>query len=272
MNTPQGQSVIVPPQRIEKSGRELVQAPDESSSLLQIIARAARDPATDMDKMERLLKMQETIMAKRAEQAFVAALSEFKARPLAIRKNKHVAFQTTKGLTEYDHATLDEICRAVNPGLAAVGLSYRWNTVQGDGGRITVTCILTHRDGHSERTSLTASPDDSGGKNNIQAIGSATSYLQRYTLLAAIGVATGGVDDDGRGGQAAEKITEAQAADLTTMIKDKGMSLKKFVEFFKVETLDDLPAARHGEALNAVKAYVPKAQRAAAPAAQGALV
>jgi hypothetical protein len=45
---------------------------------------------------------------------------------------------------------------------------------------------------------MNSGPDDSGGKNKIQAIASAKSYLERYTLLAITGLATKDMDDDGR--------------------------------------------------------------------------
>lgn len=262
MNEPATSAVIVPSRIPEKSGRELAPVSEESSGLLQIIARAARDPSTDLDKMERLLQMQERVMTKRAEQAFVAALSEFKAQPLSIRKNKHVAY----GTTEYDHATLDEVCRSVNGGLSAVGLSYRWNTEQMEGGRVRVTCILTHRDGHSERTVLESAPDQSGGKNAIQAIGSAVSYLQRYTLLAALGVATGGADNDGRG--ALDYVTESQVADLEALITEVGANRAAFLKFLKVTALDKILAKNHHAAVVALES---KRKRPATDA-QGALV
>ena len=53
--------------------------------------------------------------------------------------------------------------------------------------------------GHSESTTLQSPPDASGGKNSIQAIGSAVTYLSRYTLLAITGLATGENEDDGQG-------------------------------------------------------------------------
>ena len=62
-----------------------------------------------------------------------------------------------------------------------------------------VTCILTHVKGHRERTSLQAGLDQSGAKNNIQALGSTVTYLQRYSLLAAVGLATREQDNDGGG-------------------------------------------------------------------------
>jgi hypothetical protein len=62
---------------------------------------------------------------------------------------------------------------------------------------VKVTCILSHKDGHREETTLSGPFDHSGNKNAVQAIGSGVAYLQRYTLKAAVGVAAGH-DDDGR--------------------------------------------------------------------------
>ena len=62
-----------------------------------------------------------------------------------------------------------------------------------------MTCILTHDMGHSEETSLEGSADNSGSKNSIQAIGSSVTYLERYSLLAATGLAVKNADNDGAG-------------------------------------------------------------------------
>lgn len=59
---------------------------------------------------------------------------------------------------------------------------------------VEVTATLTHSMGHSETTALRSSPDASGGKNGIQAIASATTYLKRHTGFALLGLE--GVDDD----------------------------------------------------------------------------
>jgi len=116
-------------------------------------------------------------------------MASFKAHPPRIAKNKHVKF----GNTEYDHATLDNVCEVLTKALSDVGISHRWETEQRDG-KIIVTCVLT-KGVHSERTSLEAVADSSGSKNAIQAIGSTVTYLQRYTLLAATGMAAGGDTD-----------------------------------------------------------------------------
>lgn len=150
----------------------------------------------DIDKLTKLMELQERWEANEARKAFNDALAVFKQNPPTITKNKHVKFNTSKGVTEYDHATLDHVCAQITKGLGEVGIAHKWKPSQ-DGARISVTCILTHRLGHSEETTLSAMPDDSGGKNVIQQLGSTVSYLERYTLMAATGMASGMPDTDG---------------------------------------------------------------------------
>lgn len=133
--------------------------------------------------------------ANEARKAYVAAMAEFKAEAPTITKDKHVRFVTQKGVTEYDHATIGNVVEVVCAALAKHGFAHKWEPTQ-EQGRITVRCIITHRLGHSEATTMTASADDSGGKNGIQAMASTVTYLQRYTLLAATGLATKDQEDD----------------------------------------------------------------------------
>lgn len=158
---------------------------------MEMLAMAVQQGA-DLEKLEKLMGLQERWEANEARKAFVAALTEFKRNPPTIVKDKLVAF----GNTKYKHAELDQVSSVIGKALSEVGISHRWDIEQQEG-RIRVTCILTHSLGHSECVSLEAPPDNSGQKNSIQAIASAVTYLQRYTLLAAAGVATGD-DQDGR--------------------------------------------------------------------------
>lgn len=171
----------------------------EDSSPAGMIAYAMRSNAS-IAELRELYAFKKEYEADEARKAYVAAMACFKSEPLTITKDKHVQFTTQKGVTEYDHATIGNVTTRICAALGKHGFSHRWNTEQHDGGRIVVTCIITHNRGHSESTTLKASPDDSGGKNNIQAIASAVTYLQRYTLLAATGMATSDQeDDDGAG-------------------------------------------------------------------------
>ena len=120
--------------------------------------------------------------------------------PPQIVKDKLVEFSGTS----YKHATLGTVTQAIVDGLAQHGFSHRWDT-KVEGSTVTVACILTHRLGHSETTTLTSGRDDSGKKNSIQAMASAITYLQRYTLLAATGLATHDQSDDD--GRAADEVS-----------------------------------------------------------------
>lgn len=157
----------------------------------------------DIDKLAKLLELQEKWELTQARKAFVQAMNEFKKNPPTIIKNA----QANTGSYTYNYATLDRVCSAIIEGLSKHGISHRWETGQADT-QISVTCILTHEHGHSEQTTLKASPDTSGGKNSIQAIGSTVSYLERYTLLAAAGLAVSGMDSDGKPQAQLEDLNE----------------------------------------------------------------
>lgn len=165
----------------------------------------AMQKGADIAQIEKFMDLQMKWEADQARKAFVSDMAEFKKSPPEIVKDKLVAFSGTS----YMHATLGNVTEAIVAGLAAHGFSHRWDTDQ-SGAQITVTCILTHKLGHSERTTLSGAKDDSGKKNQIQQMASTITYLQRYTLLAATGVATKDQsDDDGAG------------AELDTTLADK---------------------------------------------------
>lgn len=173
------------------------------------LLRIAVSQGADIDKLQKLMDLQERWDANEARKAFVAAMNKFKANPPTITKNKHVHFETAKGPTDYDHATLDHACEVITKGLSAVGITHTWK-VKNDKEFINVTCVLTHEMGHSEETQLMGTPDDSGGKNKIQAIGSTVSYLSRYTLLAACGLASKDADNDGRGSASSKPVVAVE--------------------------------------------------------------
>lgn len=99
---------------------------------------------------------------------------------------------------------------------------------------------------------MRASPDNSGSKNAIQAVGSTVTYLQRYTLLAATGLAAAGQDDDGDEGDRGELIDANQKDQLIALIRETETDTARFCKYLGVESVDDLPAARFDDALQAL--------------------
>ena len=242
-----GQNVVA---TIEQPGSSAV-APRQAITPMEMLQIAVEQGA-DLDKLTKLMDLQERWEANEARKAFVAAVAEFKADPPKVTRNKHVRYETSsKKDTEYDHATLDNVIAAIGPAMSRCGLSHRWETQQLDGGMIRVTCVLTHVMGHSERTTLQGGADQSGGKNNIQAIGSTVTYLQRYTLLAAVGLAATDADSDGR--SPVEFISAEQKEELVALLKETGADVARFLAYLRVSALDDLPAPRFAEAKAALE-------------------
>lgn len=170
-----------------------------------------------VEQLERLQLMCERHEANLARKAYHAAMKTFKAEGVRITKNSRVNFTTSKGTTDYKHATLDHVCDAVIGALSRNGISHRWKVEQG-AEWIKVTCILTHELGHAEETSLQGCADQTGNKNSIQAVGSTVTYLQRYTLLAATGLATTEQDNDGRGVTLEAGLSDDRIEQLGTAI------------------------------------------------------
>src|SRR5579859_3962134 len=220
--------------------------PHISESPMQMLQAAL---ASNMapETIKSLLDLRDRWEATEAKKAFVIAMGAFKAEPIEIFKTKKVSFATQTGTTSYKHAELSDITAAIAEPLAKHGLSYRWDVSQAD--NITVSCIMTHESGHSEKVTMTAPPDDSGKKNRIQQIASTVTYLERYTLLAVTGLSTTGQDDDGQAAGSLARISEDQAANLQALIdeigKDAGerASIRSaFLKYRQVDSLEDIAA------------------------------
>ena len=142
----------------------------------------------DLDKLEKLMNLQERWENSEAKKAFNEALAGFQAElgPIIKKREGH----------NCSYADIDDIAQAIRPILDAFGLAYRFEQFQ-ENNAITVTCIVTHTKGHRESATLTALSDTSGGKNAIQAMASTVTYLRRYTLTGALGITTGSDDNDG---------------------------------------------------------------------------
>ena len=191
--------------------RSAAVAPTTPASLLQIAVQRG----ASMVELTALMDLQDRYEANQARKAYVEAMAAFKKNAPEIYKDKNVSFTGTS----YSHATLGGICEVVIASLASHGLSHRWDTHQPGNGMIVVKCILTHSLGHSESTQLEAPPDNSGKKNGIQQLASTVTYLQRYTLLAATGLATKDIVDDD--GAAAEERPEPKQRAKTPMLPER---------------------------------------------------
>jgi hypothetical protein len=210
-------SAALPVERQDHAPVAVVPAVPAANPVMDMI-RQAVSAGQPLDVIRELKDMAKELAADEARRAFDAALSDAKSEMPVILKNRTVGYdhKNGEGKTSYRHEDLGEIARTVDPILSRHGLSYRFRTKSEPNQPIVVTCIVAHRDGHSEENTLSAGRDESGKKNAIQAIASTITYLQRYTLKAALGLAASD-DDDGKGSEVSEPvttITDEQRAEL----------------------------------------------------------
>lgn len=214
----------------------------DAGAIMQVISRAAADPGTDVDKLERLMLMYERLEANKAQAAFAAALAQMQPELPVIPERGSI--KNSKGDVQSTFAKWEDVNELIKPVLMAHGfaLSFRCETAD----KITVTGVLSHRQGHSESTTITLPADTSGSKNAVQAVASSVSYGKRYTAGALLNLTSRGEDDDGQKAGARPRITEQQVADLEALIDEVGADRPRFMaylnEWLKVTQLDDIPA------------------------------
>jgi hypothetical protein len=230
-------------------------AVSESASLLQVIERMAVNPAVDVEKLERLMAMHERIVARNAKASYNAAFAELQPNLPVITEKGEIKI---RDVVQSRYAKWEDIVQTITPILGAhgFGLSFR---VGRDGDRQTVTGILSHRDGHSEETTLALPLDMSGSKNNVQGVGSTTSYGKRYVTQALLNLVSRGEDDDGQGAGGDPTISDVQKAELVAMLQETKADVPKFLQYMAVASLDEIKAANFNRARSALQAKKAKA-------------
>lgn len=248
-------------QLIEPTASIAVAQPAQAATPSMLLQLAVQQGA-DLDRLERLMALQIQWEERESSKAFTTAMSAFKCEPLTIFKRKRVGYETKEGdFVGYSHAELSDVTDVVGPAMAKHGLSFRWSIKQ-DPNRINVSCIVTHNLGHSEIVTMDAAPDTSGKKNAIQAIASAVTYMQRYTLLAVTGMSTKGMDDDGEGAGNAdrEKRRRRWIDDQLANIRDASTvgELRKTMEYAIRTVKEENDQEAENELLEASAAKVAK--------------
>lgn len=160
-----------------------------------LISRAI-DKGLGVAELEKLMGLQERWEKDQARKAFFEAFNKFQRNSPDLRKTKEVRFKENDPRPQYSFTPLSSIAHQIAQPLEDAQLSYRWE-IADTKEELRVTCLVSHVLGHTERTTMSAAPDPSGSKNGIQARGSSITYLQRYTLIAALGLTTADADVDG---------------------------------------------------------------------------
>jgi hypothetical protein len=112
-------------------------------------------------------------------------------------------------------------------------LSY--SAEPGEGGGILIRGRLKHLpSGHYEDSFMSAPPDTTSGKSDVQAVGSTNSFLRRYIACNIFNIVVVGDDDDGNGGT----LGEAQTKTILDLIKRAKVG-PKFLKYMKAQSAEE---------------------------------
>ena len=177
----------------------------------------AVERGTDIDQLTKLMDLKDRYDAAEAKKDFDSAISGFQSELGTIIKGRDGH--------NCKYADIDDIAKSIRPLLAKHKMSYRFEQSQ-NGDQITVKCVVSHTSGHSVSCEFSAKSDKSGGKNDIQSLASAVTYLRRYTLTGALGITTG--EDDNDGGRPSLTVDELLA--YNNIVRDEFLSIAAIKE------------------------------------------
>jgi hypothetical protein len=234
-------------------------AASEAAALISMIERAAADPSVDIDRIERMYAMYERATARSAQSAYLSALAKARAEmPTIVKRGeistnqKAVDGKPAGKVAQSTFAKWEDVVETILPVMQRHDLVLTFRTEQPGLDRVSVTAVLSHVDGHSERSQMALPIENSGSKNNAQGWGSSVSYGKRYTAFALLNLVGRDEDNDGAGADP-ETVSEEQAIQLRDWIEATNTNEPAFLEHFGAPSLAAFPAAKFETAIAAFK-------------------
>ena len=229
----------------EEQSAEVVSASD---AMISMIERVATNPDSDVDKMERLIKMKLDLMDRDAEQAFNEAMVATQSEMPKVVRNKKNQQTSSK------YANFEAIGEIARPVMAKHGFAPSFGTDDCPlENHYRVTCDLMHKNGHRRKYHADIPADITGIKGNqnktaTHGFGSSTSYGRRYLITLMFNIII--VDEDDDGNKAGSPvITEEQEAMLSAKIAEAGARKEPLLDYYNIEALADLPANKFNSAI-----------------------
>jgi len=224
-----------------------VTAPNKQDAFLDLLERLVTNPDADVEKMQRIIDMQEQVLDRSAKQAFNAAMTR------AQNKIELVVAREKNEQTHSTYADLKAVLMSAKPIYTAEGFSlmfYEGETPKENHIRICVD--IMHEQGHTEKRHVDMAIQTTGiaGKammTQIHGEASAFMYGRRYLTCMIFNIPTGD-DDDGNAAGDVVYISEKQIEELTKELKARA-GVQKFLEHIKLESLAKIPADKFEKAM-----------------------
>lgn len=215
------------------------------------IIRLAVLGKVDLEKLEKLLVLQERWDANQAKKAFSESM-------VTVQKNIVLVAKTlTNSQTHSKYASLGNIICQTKEVYTEYGFSisfYEGQTEKLE--HIRICADVVHRLGHKETYHFDVPLDGKGIKGNanmtsIHAKASSTSYAWRYLMCMIWNIPT---SDDNDGNQVAqEKISEEELKKIKELLVEIGAEEKRFLQYMSVGKLEDILKSDYPKALVAIE-------------------
>lgn len=247
----------------------------DALAVWQIIERMSMNKDVDPDKLDRIIAMQERLMAKQRQIAFDDTLAIIQPKLPIINRNgtievreKDPSGKRTGAIQQSTkYAKYEDIVEAVTPVLGEHGFALRFRTGLDEKGMVKVVGILSGC-GHREETEFTLQHDSTGSKNSVQAVVSSTSYGKRMAACALLNIVSRGEDDDGNASGSpavvGDPMTQEQVEQLIELCEAVDLKKERFVNHMngkrpkghpEATGIGTLPASRFEECVAAIRFY-----------------
>jgi len=217
-------------------------------SMLEVIGRASMDARVDPAKMRELLNIQMEIEKRDAKTAFDVAMIEAQTEMPMVLKD------TRNDVTNSYFVKLETLSKEMDPIIHKHGFSLEYGMATPRlADHYCISCLVSHKGGHSRDYFLDLPTDDVGMKGNpnktpLHAAASTVTYGRRILKTIIFDVRQSSFDDDGnRGG--AMPITDDQAKAVREALAEVKGDEGKFCKWLGIDTINQMPTRLLGQAM-----------------------
>ena len=243
---------------VKKQKSEMV---DSGGSTPADMIRMAVAGGADLDKLEKLLSLQERWDANQAKKMYSDSFAAAQAQIESVVKTK------LNPQTHSKYAGLENIIEGAKPIYTKEGFAVIFYEGDSIPEHVRIYADVLHRAGHKETYHYDVPIDGVGLKGNanmtkIHAKASSTSYGRRYLMCMIWNIPTGD-DNDGNNAQA-PKVSKEQLSALRDALIEIGDEKNEgaISKHFKVESFEDLPVSEYQSVMSIIKARKEAKQKA----------
>ena len=189
---------------------------------------------------------------------------KYERTPYGLLGQVQAALKAPKGqrneFGKYNYRSMEDINEAVKPLLAKHGLHMIITdeiVMVGDRYYVKATARIWTANGDiiGEATGYAREEETKKGMDASQITGACSSYARKYAANGLFCLDdTRDADATNKGGEGKETIKDKQSADLRALMQEVGADEGKFLAYFQIGTIEELPAGKYGQAIKLLQA------------------